>query len=131
MAATLQNKAEHPSPFQDVINALAAQQVLLSTPEEIRAYLDQHADLVSVLPAVGARVRQEFGEEAELSLAVYRDPEIDDHYLMLCVRQPVYDPDILARIRGVRALFEEEWNGSSGWLLVTTDFRAPRCAHAL
>ena len=84
-----------------------------------------------LLPEACDRIREDFGAEAELSLDEYRDPEIDDHYLSLCVRQPVYDPDILARIRGVRASFADEWNGSAGWVLITTDFRAPRCAHVL
>jgi hypothetical protein len=131
MSATLQGETESRSPLQELFKALAAQRIFLQEPDEIRGYLGEHPDLGRFLPVVCARTRQEFGNEVELSLAVYGDPEIEDHYLTLYVRQPVYSPDILARIRSIRGSFEEEVDDSSGWLLVTTDFRTPRCAHAI
>ena len=59
----------------------------------------------------------------QLSLEVYHDPEIEDEYLTLYVRQADYDEHVLSTIEDIRAGYEGELAGRSGWLLVTTDFR--------
>jgi hypothetical protein len=87
--------------------------------------------LLALLDPVCWQVRQEVGEQAELSLEVYGDPESDDRYLTLYVRQAVYEPDLLARLERVAGPFEEQLGDQSGWLLVTTDFRPPGCLHGL
>src|ERR1700730_13977472 len=77
---------------------LAAQNILVPNQEEIAPYLDEHAPLGKLLPKICAKLRQEFGKEVELSLELYKDPEIDDRYLSLYVRLEKYDADILQRI---------------------------------
>jgi hypothetical protein len=60
-------------------------------------------------------------------LELYRDPEIDDEYLTLYVRQRRYDADkLLEEIEDLRAGSQAALRETSGWLLVTTDFRPPR-----
>jgi hypothetical protein len=84
-----------------------------------------------LLPTICERVRGEFGPEAELSLHLYRDPEIDDQYLKLLVRLPRYERDVMDRIDRVSTSFEERITPSAGYLLVTTDFRPARSRHAV
>jgi hypothetical protein len=71
-------------------------------------------------------VRQELGAEVELSLELYQDPEIDDRYLSLYVREREYRPDLMARIEVVRERVNPMLDDVPGDFLVTTDFRGPR-----
>jgi hypothetical protein len=75
------------------------------------------------LPDVCQRVRGEFGSQTELALDEYRDPEIDDRYLTLCLRLPNYELDTMDRIERVNQSFENRIKPNTGYLLVTTDFR--------
>jgi hypothetical protein len=103
----------------------------LPVPAEVRAYLDQFEELASLVPEVCAALRAEFGDEAELSLELYTDPEFADRYLTLYVRQAAYDRDMLERIDRACTSVEDRLDTASGRLLVTTDFRPPRGNHAV
>ena len=103
----------------------------LAVPDEVRAYLDRFEGLANLVPEVCAALRAEFGGEAELSLELYTDPEIEDRYLTLYVRQAVYDRDIMERIDRACSAVEDRLSAASGRLLVTTDFRPPRGNHAV
>ena len=79
------------------------------------------------MPPIVARTRQEFGTEAQLIMSVYRDPEIDDHYLQLCVRLPQDAPVLLDRLLRVCEPFEDVLAEiATGWFQVTTDHRPPQ-----
>jgi hypothetical protein len=105
--------------------------VIVPNRKAVRAYLKRHGDLAVRLPAVCEAARKEFGSEAELALELYRDPEIRDHYLTLYVRLDSYDGETMARIERVSAPFERRLAQSSGYLLVTTDFRPTRGANGV
>ncbi|HZU35974.1 MAG TPA: hypothetical protein VFA18_08705 [Gemmataceae bacterium] len=75
-------------------------------------------------------VREEFGTAGELILRLYRDPEAQDEYLSLYVRQWPYDASVMDRINGISERFEAELADCSGWLLLTSDFRKPGGADA-
>ena len=72
------------------------------------------------------RASERFRETAQLSVELYRDPEFDDQYLTLYVRQERYQDDILKAIEGLSGAYEGELSGRAGWFLVTTDFEQPR-----
>ena len=131
MSVILQRDPGRPATVAELLATLAPLRVLQPRPEEVGAYLEPYPELARILPAIASRIRTAFGEEAELSLEAYVDPEIDDHYLTLYVRQPAYQDDLMARLRDISAAFEQELSNAGGWLLVTTDFRAPRSAHAI
>ncbi len=101
---------------------LAASEIKLPKRNEVEDYLSEHAGLRSILGPVCQRMRSEFGPHAELSLIVYRDPEIQDRYLTLYVRQRKYDSNIIDRIEQISAEFEAGVSASSGHLLISTDF---------
>ena len=105
--------------------------VLIPRSSEVMAYLDQHRDLARLLPDICAQVRAAFGQDTELSLEVYRDPEIDDRYLTLYVRQQNYDAKIMERIETVRSRFHASLSPVSSHLLLATDLRRPRGLHAV
>jgi len=107
--------------FSDGLAWAATANVLVPRPDEVTAYLNQHPDLARLLPEICAQVRQAFGQAAELSLALYRDPEVDDRYLTLYVRQDPYGAGILEQIEAVSSRFHDSLAAVSGHLLISTD----------
>jgi hypothetical protein len=99
--------------------------VKIPNPSEVADYLYDHLDMGWVLLVACQAACDTFENEAQLCLEVYRDPEIDDKYLVLYVRQEHYEADILDKIDSASAKYEKELVGKSGWFLLTTDFRPP------
>ncbi len=89
---------------------------------EVRSYLDRHAAMFEVVEHICKAARREFGPEASLTLQVYRDPEIEDEYLLLRVRLRSYPPDTMPRIRSISDPYEDELRDKSGSIIVTSDF---------
>src|SRR5689334_10398033 len=73
-----------------LLDQLASHQIRVPTRNDVAAYISRHLALGELLPEIGAQARQAFGPDAELSLEVYRDPEVDDLYLTLYVRHEKY-----------------------------------------
>jgi hypothetical protein len=110
----------------DVLDQLAGHDVLLPKRDDLETYLTMHTDLACLLDDMCKKVRAAFGPATDLSLEMYTDPEFDDRYLTLYVRQEPYAPDIIDRIDSVCADFHRPLETVSGYFLVTTDFRRPR-----
>ena len=112
--------------------ALAGQGIVVPHPTAVRNYLASHRDLATILPLICEQARSEFGQEAELRLEVYRDPEIEDRHLTLYVRLPAYENNsITARLDRVTQPFEDQLCRASGYLLVTTDFHPAGMTHGI
>jgi hypothetical protein len=116
---------------QKIREQVAPHRVILLRPTEIQAYLDRHPKLAHIIPKICAQARHEFGEETELALEVYHDPEIDDRYLALYIRQSVYANRILTKIDRVWQPYGQQLARASGYFLVTTDFRPPKGMHGV
>lgn len=90
------------------------------------SYLREHEDMLGLVSAVCRVARTEcFPNGTQLSLELYHDPEIEDEYLTLYVRQEEYNRDTLRKIKAILSGYGEMLAGKSGWLLVTTDFEQP------
>ncbi|MGH8065712.1 MAG: hypothetical protein ACRERE_10875 [Candidatus Entotheonellia bacterium] len=113
------------SQLETFLNWLLDQGVLIPQPSEVRNYLLRYFDLTRILRSTCKLAIEWFVRPSQLSLEVYRDPEIEDRYLTLYIRQPQYNEDILERIEKLRAEYEMDLTDSPGWFLVTTDFRPP------
>jgi len=113
------------------LQRVAALSVRIPRPKEVLAYLDRHPDMTDLIEKASAHSEQEFGNDADLTLELYRDPEIDDQHLTLYVRQAPYDKRIMERIEAVRARYRDALSEKSGWLQVTTDFCPPGTNHAV
>lgn len=111
--------------IETVLGSLESVGVRIPAPHEIHRYLMAHHDLVDLVSlAVGAALKR-FRDKAELSLELYRDPEIDDEYLTIYVRQDSYDDKVMDTIKEVWREYQSDLADKSGWLLVTTDFGPP------
>jgi hypothetical protein len=100
-------------------------QVFIPQPDEVRNYLVRYFDLTKILRSTCKLAMEWFGAQTQLSLEVYHDSEVEDRYLTLYIRQANYSEDILKRIEELRAEYEIDLSDSSGWFLITTDFRPP------
>lgn len=67
--------------------------------------------------------RDEF-PDSELSLEMFYDPESEDQYPILYIRQQVYEKDIMSRIENIMEEFEWYFVTNMGWFLITTDFQS-------
>jgi len=92
---------------------------------EVKYYLRSHEDILDLVCGVCKGVREYFTSNTQLSLEVYHDPEIEDEYLTLYVRQEDYERDILKKIKVILLGYSDFLKGKSGWFLVTTDFEPP------
>jgi len=109
-----------------LLEQLALHQVQVPGRKEVLSYLKRYPRLGDIISDICTRTRKDFGPQAELSLELYRDPEIDDRYLTLYVRQEEYTPGIMDRIEGVSRLFDKRLEKTPGSFLLTTDFCRPR-----
>ena len=114
------------SQIEEVLNQFQQDWIIIPIPAEVRDYLLRYPDLTNLLPYVSKMVRERVGLYTQLSLEVYHDPEIEDEYLTLYIRQEHYDENILNIIEDIRTQYEEKLIGRSGWFLLTTDFRPPK-----
>ena len=76
---------------------------------------------------VANMVTEHFDRNSQISLEVYHDPEIDDSYLVIYVRQNPYSEDIIELIDEINELIAYNLSCDvSGWVSVTTDFNFPK-----
>lgn len=104
--------------------------VAVQQEDEVSQYLWTYPDIAEVVPEAVAAVRRHI-RNAYLLLGVYSDPEMDDRYLVLYVRVPVYDETFMTRIEEAEAEFIERLSNCRGWLQLTTDFQPTETQNVL
>jgi hypothetical protein len=107
-----------------------ARKVRLENPHSIREYLLRFTELLDVIPKAVDAAKKHF-PEAQLVMDVYRDPEIDDNYLVLYIRLKHYDDSFIERLEEAEAEFLNQLVSKRGWIQLTTDFREPEGEDAL
>jgi len=127
-------KNNEPTPAQHAINALnyiSSGLAIAPQYDEVLTYLLAHPDMVDPLTSICAQTHQQFGQDSEISLELFSDPEFEDLYLKLYIRQSNYDQDILDKIDSLSSKYSDTLVDLSGWLHITTDFRPPRLQNAI
>jgi hypothetical protein len=95
-------------------------------PSEVINYLLQHRNFYDIVLLACVLTEEQFGQNSQISLELYSDPEIDDQYLTIYVRQTEYEPDIMKKIDLICEDYTKVMDIDQGYLLVTTDFQPPR-----
>ncbi len=116
---------------QDFVRRLDEHDIIMPETADLAAYLLAHEQLATLLPGICLDARQALGPDVELSLEVYKDPEVDDRYLTLYARKERYEPDILERLQAVNERFCQRLEGVPGYFLLATDFSRPRGTHVV
>ena len=94
-------------------------------PGGVVNYLRANPGLYDAVLYACMLTEEAFGRRAQITLDVYSDPEIEDEYLTIYVRQHQYDPDIMEQIDAICDQYEAALGDQQGWIVVTTDFRPP------
>lgn len=110
------------SPFQIFFTSLQEHSILIPDQKNVLEYVKEYPDLIPVVKIACEKAREEFACPDQLSLEMFFDPESDDQYPTLYVRQTAYDKNILDRIDAVSEKFESLLTKTKGWFLFTTDF---------
>ena len=76
-------------------------------PKEVIDYLVKHRDLYDITLLACLLAENTFGNNSQISLKLYHDPEISDEYLTLYIRQEDYDPEIIDKIDAISQEYEE------------------------
>ena len=97
----------------------------IPNPGKVASYIRQNIGLYDVVLYACMLTKETFGNTAQFTLELYSDPEIDDKYLTLCIRQSHYDADIMEKIDSICSMYEKALTDQTGWFIVTTDFRPP------
>jgi len=108
-----------------VVSRLSAMNVVIPNLKKVKSYLLNYPDMIDILEPVCAAVLERFPPPSQVALELYQDPEIDDQYLTVYVRQHEYGEDVLDGLHGISRQFDELLCDTSGWLLITTDFQDP------
>jgi hypothetical protein len=111
---------------ESVIKHVLSEEIIIPKLEEVRSYLTYYPDIIELVKFACNETRKRFELPTQLSLEVYHDPEIDDEYLTLYVRQEKYDDDIMDIITDIRSIYGNELCDKSGDFHITTDFNYPR-----
>lgn len=82
----------------------------------------RYSDIIALLPSLCAQTPEYFTQPVTLALSVYHDPEIEDSYLLLNVRQANYDDRFLEELQVRSSYVAQQLTGYSGWLIVTSGF---------
>jgi hypothetical protein len=95
-------------------------------PTPVINYLVRHRNLFDVVLLACVLTEEKFSQNSQISLELYSDPDIDDKYLTIYVRQKSYEPDIIKKIDLISQQYIDVMDIDQGYLLITTDFQPPR-----
>lgn len=113
------------SEIEEMFSSLSLRGIRIPDVAEVRDYLLRYPDMTDVVALVCDLASEHFGAGTQLSLELYHDPEIDDEYLTLYVRQERYEQHVMRTIEDLWTACGPYLAQTSGWLLVTTDFAPP------
>lgn len=111
---------------KEVVNTTSFPLRQISMDEEARTYVHAHG-MASLVDKIYERVLRRF-HDAEVSITVYKDPEIDDNYLQVRVRLKDYPADFIRTLEAIQCELEPGYSDieNEGYLLLTTDFSRPK-----
>ena len=95
----------------------------IQRPNEINDYLSRFPDMIDITRSICERVLEYFNKDTQFTLELYSDPEIEDEYLTLYIRQAQYDEEIMFQIEKINMEYDKDLSEKSGWILITSDFK--------
>ncbi|GIV07346.1 MAG: hypothetical protein KatS3mg017_0548 [Fimbriimonadales bacterium] len=105
-----------------LLHQLQEMGVLLNNPDGVRDYLLRFPDMLQAVRIV-IKTAREFLPAAQLALAVHQYPDSEDEYLVVYARFKKYGENTMEQIRKTRRAYRPYIKQSSGWIILTTDFK--------
>lgn len=109
--------------LNECITQIKSLKIKLPHEQEIWEQLVRISQMAKPLSEACKLSRDEF-PESELSLEMFFDPEGDDQYPILFIRQKTYENDIMSKIDNLMEKFDWFLEKNIGWFLITTDFKS-------
>ena len=107
----------------ETLGTIRQKGIFIAGFKEVSDYLLSHFELNTMLPRIVDLVLEQFEDNSQLSLEKYSDPEVEDQYLTLYIRQKKYENKIVNQIEDISRKID--LSEMTGWILITTDFRSP------
>jgi len=107
-------------PIDDLIIWLESN-VKINNRTHIKNYLSLFSDLIDLIPIAVSVAKKHF-PEAHIVVDVYKDPEIEDSYIVLYIRLSQYDESFIERLAEAESEILPLLVNKSGWIQLTTDF---------
>ncbi len=108
--------------IQQILRELREKGIVLQHIDDIHEYLLRFPDIIDVLP-FAISVLGKYFPEARIILDMYKDPEIEDSYLVIYVRTENYDESFIDKLGKAESEFLDSLVNKEGWIQVSTDFR--------
>lgn len=93
--------------------------------EGLQNFFHRHTDILPLVVSECQEAVRLFGDDAEYSLEVSSDRESEFEYLVLYIRKPKYEDDIMEKIQNLCLSYWAETADKSTHFLITTDFDEP------
>jgi hypothetical protein len=90
--------------------------------EDIKEYLLDYSDMIELIPVIANIIKSNFPDN-QVVFDIYKDPEIDDRYIVIYVRSKSYDELFMKKLEDVESEFLDYLVDKKGWIQLTTDFK--------
>ena len=98
----------------------------LENEEEIVDYLlNRSLDIDKIIEPflfINKITNDVFFDKARIFVQKYDDPETEDHFIAIRLRQEIYPEDFMDKIWDIRKEFSDKFQDND-WILITTDFK--------
>jgi hypothetical protein len=94
--------------------------------DAVQAYLARRPGAQSIIRSAVDVARRIMGDAVQLSLEIYRDPELGGEQLSLYIRSHNYTDDFFKRLQQVAKEVRPLRAGKDDCFLATSDFQPPR-----
>ncbi len=109
--------------INELFEDLQLNNILVFNIPHMTAYLIAFPEIIDILKQLPGLLHNFSNKNTQISLELYQEPEFDDEYPTIYIRQKSYEEDILDKIDEINQLIEPDLLGMSVWLLVNTDFQ--------
>ena len=109
-----------------VFNSLKSLGIKVHRQKEIAAYISEHSDVRDCLYALSQAVMAHFSSKYSVSLEFFQSQSSGDKYPVIYIRSQRYDDEFMDELWSFRESIDHLFSFSSGFINITTDFKAPR-----
>jgi len=108
--------------IQRILRELSEKGIVLRNIDDIHEYLLRFPDIIDVIPLAVSALLKYFPDD-QIILDMYKDPEIEDSYLVLYVRTKNYNETFFEKLEKAESEFLDYLVNKEGWIQVNTDFK--------
>jgi hypothetical protein len=93
----------------------------IKNQKQIEYYLSVYRDLIDLIPTAVSIAKKHF-PESHIVVDVYKDPEIEDSYIIFYIRLGQYEDSFIERLATAESELLPLLVNKKGWIQLSTDF---------